>query len=451
MNDVVIVGGGSAGCILASRLSEDASRKVLLLESGPVFSSFPESLLDPNRMDETYDWGTVSARDSIPLRRGKVLGGGSAVNAAVAIRARPADFNRWKRAGIDGWSLAEIQQAYERILVPVVQPPLESLTPGCQGFIASATENGFALIADFNGADAQGVGPHPRNVVGGVRVNAAMAYLTEPVRARPNLKIRGETRVVEVLLDRQRATGVRLADGRIERAGEVILAAGVYGSPEILLRSGIGPAADLKAIGISAIVDVPVGRRLMDHPLLYTLYALKPHAARLKPAAGALVCTGSSIAGPGELDLQIAATHFADPSLSPTGAVIGLGAAVTLPESRGSVALASRDVLRIDPRFLTEERDRVRLAEARELADGIARTAPLCDLIECELESPGLRSYHHGTSTAPMREVVDGAGRVYGLDGLRVIDASILPEIPSMPTNLTVMMAAERIAAAIDL
>src|SRR5581483_5352919 len=151
MNDVVIVGGGSAGCILASRLSEDASRKVLLLESGPVFSSFPESLLDPNRMDETYDWGTVSARDSIPLRRGKVLGGGSAVNAAVAIRARPAGFNRWKRAGIDGWSLAEIQQAYERILVPVVQPPLESLTPGCQGFIASATENGFALIADFNG------------------------------------------------------------------------------------------------------------------------------------------------------------------------------------------------------------------------------------------------------------------------------------------------------------
>ncbi len=454
MNDVLIVGGGSAGCVLASRLSENASRKVLLLEAGPAFSSFPDSLLDPNRMgSDAFDWGTIAAGDAIPLRRGKVLGGSSTVNAAVAIRARAADFARWARAGIDGWSFPKVQESFDKILMPVVQPSVDSLTPGCQGFIASARENGLALVVDFNGDDPHGVGPHPRNVSGGMRVNAAMAYLTESVRTRPNLEVRGGIQVTQILFDSHRAIGVLLEDGRIEHAGEVILAAGVYGTAAILLRSGIGPAADLGALGIAMVADLPVGRRLLDHPLLYRVYALKPHAGRREPVVGALVWTRSSMAGPDELDLQITATHFADPSLSPTGSAIGLGVAVTLPESRGTLTLASRDPAvapRIEPGLLVEEKDRARLAEAVELAQRVARTAPFRDLIECELESPGLRSYSHGTSTAPMGEVVDSTGSVYGVEGLRVVDASILPEIPSAPTNLTVMMAAERIAAMLD-
>ena len=451
MNDIVIVGGGSAGCILASRLSEDPWREVLLLEAGPSFLSFPEVLVDPDRMGpDEYDWGTAGTRDGIPLRRGKVLGGSSTVNAAVAIRARSSDFERWSRAGIEGWSLTQIQESFDKLLVPVVQPPPESLTPGCQRFISGAMENGLALVTDFNGPDSCGVGPHPRNVSGGVRVNAAMAYLTHSVRARPNLEVRGDTHVVEILFDGSRATGVYLSDGRIERGGEVILAAGVYGSAAILLRSGIGPADDLRALGIRPVADLPVGLRLMDHPLLYRLYSLKPNASRRVPVVGALVWTRSSIAVPGELDLQITATHFADPSLSPTGSAIGLGVSVTLPESRGTVTLVSRDTMRIDSRFLSEEPDRQRLEEALHLAERIAGAPAFRDLIECELESPGLRSYHHGTSTAPMGEVVDSTGRVYGIQGLRIADASILPEIPSAPTNLTVIMVAERIAAAIN-
>jgi choline dehydrogenase len=261
-----------------------------------------------------------------------------------------------------------------------------------------------------------------------------------------------------------RAIGLRLADGTVELGGETILSAGVYGTPGILMRSGVGPAADLLNLGIPVIADLPVGQRLMDHPFVYTVHALKAGAKQMKPAVGALVWTRSQSAGPDELDLQIAATHFFDPAASPTGAAIVLAVAVTCPDSAGTFKLTGRDpddAPRIDVHFLAESRDRQRMLEGIELARTLARTPPLRDLIDSEITGSAdllssLRSYHHGTSTAPMggdrddSAVVDSLGIVRGVQGLRVVDASIFPAVPSAPTHLTVIMAAEHIARRIN-
>jgi choline dehydrogenase len=484
--DIVIAGAGSSGAVLAARLTEDAHRRVLLLEAGPAYepAHFPKVLTDPNLSggDDLHDWGFVSEpgflSHPIQLRRGKVLGGSSTTNAGVAIRARFADFERWRTRGISGWSFEEVLETFKRLEntssgderwhgrtgpFPIRQPTVESLTPSCQAFVASAQVVAFTSLDDFNGAEQHGVGPQPRNVVDGIRQNAATSYLTESVRRRPNLTVRGGTDVDRVLFEGRRAIGVRLSDGDIEFAAETILAAGVYGTPGILMRSGIGPAEHLHGLDIPVVADLPVGRRLMDHPFVYTVYALVPRAKTMTPAVGALVWTRSQDAGPDELDLQIAATHFFDPPLSPTGGAIVLAVAVTLPDSIGTFTLGSRDprqAPRINPNFLAETRDRGRLLEGIELARAIARTPPLRDLVDVELTAgtdllSNLRSYHHATSTAPMgcdgdpSAVVDSLGIIRGVSGLRVVDASILPEVPSAPTNLTVIMAAEHIAARI--
>jgi choline dehydrogenase len=291
------------------------------------------------------------------------------------------------------------------------------------------------------------------------------------VRHRPNLTIRGGVQVDRVIFEDDHARGVRLVDGSFERATTTILSAGVYGSPAILMRSGIGPAHDLRALDIPVVADVPVGRRLMDHPFFYDVYALVPQTREMEPAAGALLWTNSSVAGPRELDVHISATHFFDPTQSPTGGAIVLGVAITLPDSIGTLALTSldpRQAPRIDLNFLAAPRDRRRLLEGVKLSRKLGRTNPFADLVEREMSPEptvqddaalmaGIRStldtYQHATSTALMggeqdaSAVVDWLGAVRGVEDLRVVDASIFPEIPSTPTNLTVIMAAENIAA----
>lgn len=329
---------------------------------------------------------------------------------------------------------------------------------------------GLQRIDDFNAAAQNGIGPYPLNVADGVRQNTGIVYLTDEVRCRPNLTIRSEVQVDRVIVEGGHARGVHLIDGSVERATTTILSAGVYGSPAILLRSGIGPANDMRVLGIPVIADLPVGRQLMDHPFYYNVYALAPPASGMEPVAGALIWTSSLEAAPGELDVQISATHFAPPP-SPTGGAIVLCVAVTRPDSVGTVTLASpdpRQAPRIDLNFLAEAHDRRRLLEGVKLSRTLGRTSPFADLVTLEI-FPGptvqddaglmaairstLDTYQHGTSTAPMGSeqdasaVVDWLGAVRGVEDLRVVDASIFPDIPSTPTNLTVIMAAEHIAA----
>jgi choline dehydrogenase len=340
-----------------------------------------------------------------------------------------------------------------------------------RAFVEASEAIGLPHVADFNGATQHGVGPYPLNVVDGVRINTGMAYLTSAVRARPNLAIRGDADVDNVVIEGKRALGVKLVDGEVLSAGEVILAAGTFGSPAILMRSGIGPSGHLSNLGIATIVDLPVGDRLQDQPFFYNVYALKREANAMKPASGAIVWTRSENAAPGDLDLHISGTHLIDPNASPTGGAIVLAAAVTLPRSIGRLRLSNRNPRAapdIHYNFFDDRNDLDRLAEAVLLSRKIGRTAPFSDLIDHEM-APGnavddiaalranivasVAAYLHPTSTVPMgadsdpTAAVDAWGKVRGVEALRVVDASILPDIPSVATNVTTIMVAERIAA----
>jgi choline dehydrogenase len=492
--DVVIVGGGAAGAVMAARLSEDPARSVVLLEAGRAYAliSEPSDLRDPGHVpgEPEHDWGYTGrgsrSAAEIFVPSGKALGGSSAVNAAIAMRARDEDIREWQSGGLEGWSVEQVESAFATLerhvggddgdhgragTFPIHQERYEELSTSLKAFVDASVALGFPHVPRFDGQASGGVGPYPVNVVDGVRQHTGRVYLTDDVRSRPNLEIRGGVMVDRVAVDAGRATGVVASDGTVIEADEVLLSAGAYGSAAILLRSGIGPAAELGDHGIDVVVDLPVGQHLHEHPFFYNPYSLVSGALDMAPRVGALLWTASSEAKGGELDLHVAATHLMDPSLSPTGGAIVLATALVKPESRGSVRLRSRnptDPPIIDCNFLGTPRDRSRMLEGVKLGRAIGRHPALAPLLEAELIAgadvqddaelaefieSNINTYGHPTATAPMGApndpwgVVDARGAVKGTSALRVVDASIMPAVPSVATNLTTIMLAERIAA----
>jgi choline dehydrogenase len=389
----------------------------------------------------------------------------------------------WQIHGVEGWAWDEVLETFKALEntdsgddayhgrtgpVSVRQRTYDELTPGLRRFIDASIADGYKHVDDFNGDDPEGVGGCPVNIVDGVRQSSAVAYLPDEVRRRPNLTIVGDVVVDKVLFDGTTATGVISSTRVIYPAKEVVLSAGTYGSAAILLRSGVGPARDLADLGIATIADLPVGQHFQDQPIFYNAYALSGNAIQMSPAVGALLWFRSSLTKDGELDLHISATHLLDGSLSPTGGAIVFAASVVLPESFGTLRISSTGPNvqpLIDNNFLATERDQLRILEGVKVSRRLARSpvfGPLqagellpgdavSDEALPEVIAANLATYGHPTSTVPMggptnsAAVVDSVGAVRGLQNLRIVDASIIPRVPSTVTNPTTIVVAEHI------
>jgi len=486
----IIVGAGSAGSVLAARLSERADSSVVLLEGGPDYSSvsaLPPEIRSGLGPAFSHDWGYGSEAGrlgrSVPLPRARLVGGCSATNAALALRARPADFAHWVSSERARWSFEEVQREYRELEadadfdddwhgrsgpVPIRRFALEEFLPEHRAFYDAAVRRGFAAVADHNDPHAAGVGALPLNVVDGVRQSAALTHLA-PARQRSNLTIRPDTLVDRILFEGRRAVAVSLAGSAETVEGDaVILAAGAYASPALLMRSGVGPADHLRSLGVGVVEDLPgVGGDLADHPLLGLRYD-GPAPADGLPGAQ-IVLTAASSEAEEELDLQVFPwTPYAD-AVSPSGGVFTVFVALMRPLSRGRVSLRSpepEDAPLIDLGYFTDSADMPRMMHGTRLAHTLAGTAPLSSftsrklsaaaqpsLTDDELERAILAevaTYHHPVGTCRMGipgdpgAVVDATGAVLGLEGLFVVDASIMPSVPSVNTNLTTLMLAQR-------
>lgn len=475
--DVVVVGAGSAGCVVAARLSEEGTRRVALVEAGPDFA--PDALPDDVRsaVDVTaaYDWGYHSeptpAGNRLGLIRGRLVGGSSAVNACFALRGDGAVYDEWAALGNDGWSFDDVLATFVALEtdhdrtdpwhgsagpVGIRRYSRSELSRVQSAFVDAAVATGHPFEEDLNRPGGSGVGHVPMNAVDGVRQSAALTHL-DAARGRPNFEVISDAEVDRVMISDDRATGVRLVDGRTIDADEVVLCAGAYGSPAVLLRSGVGPSEHLRHIGVDVVADVPgVGENLVDHPVIWFFaQTAEPAAPGTVAQQTALVATSSGSPVP---DLQVLPRYAAA-----DGPVFIVDAAVMRPQARGTVRLVSADpraAPAINPRFLSADADVTRMVEAIELGKQVLQARPLADLVEIDFAPAGdlaayakanVQSYLHPVGTCRMGPrgddgaVVDAHGRVHGIGGLSVIDASVMPTIPTANTNLPTMMLAEHL------
>ncbi|MET8946691.1 GMC oxidoreductase [Streptomyces sp. NPDC004542] len=481
--DVVVLGGGVAGCVLAARLTEDPGRSVCLVEAGPDYGprqrTWPEKILNARVLPRDDVWERHTAFYRI---RARILGGSSCINGAWNTWGSHADHAEWTRAGGERWSARALEpyrlRAVERMGLRAV--PDNELSAWASAALGAARELGYREV-DMGAPGRPGYGRPLLNSAGGLRRNAAFAYLDPATRSRPNLTILADALVDRLSVRAGRVSGVHaVLDGeRVTlQADTYVLASGTFGSPAVLLRSGIGPAAQLKENGIRCEADLPgVGANLSDQPGVFV--PLSPTdglngALAAKEAAGELynsrmlIRAASEYCPDGAWDLHLLPTAGAPlfGALPPGRYEAGVSAFLMKPVSRGHVRLRSADPLEppeIAPAFLTDPagRDiavlRAGLEKAEELAAVLKPLAVPSDGAPAHaLSDAGLRdrvgTYWHPVGTCAMgpaedpRSVVDGQGAVHGVAGLRVADASILPTVPAANTQLPVLAVAEMLA-----
>lgn len=491
--DYVVIGAGSAGCVLASRLSE-GDAKVLLLEAGGEDTK--EELRVPPAWPALWgtevDWafettpqpGTGNLPHNWP--RGKVLGGSSSINAMVYLRGHRSDFDNWAAGGATGWDYDSVLPYFKKMETveegdpnyrgtngPMRPKIAADPNPLSEVFLAAAKEIGYPTTDDFNGATQEGVGWHELTIADGMRQSTALAYL-HPAMDRPNLTVHTSAHARRLLFDGKRCTGVEYErDGSVEMAtaeAEVIVSAGAVNSPQLLLLSGVGPADHLREVGVDVVHDLPgVGENLHDHPLLGLVFEadseIAPGTAN-HAETSALWRSDPSLPGP---DMQFMFIHvpFHPPHLQapPNSYTFGIA---TIPDSRGWVRLASADPKAtplINPNYLGEDSDVRRLLFGIEKARELNSTSAFSEWGTTEVlagehirDEAGLRdfisrgtgTYYHPVGTCKIgvddAAVVDPELRVHGIEGLRVADASVMPTVVCVNTNAATIMIGEKAA-----
>lgn len=498
--DVVVVGAGSAGCVLAARLSEDPRRRVLLLEAGEENRSI--DVRRPNRFSlllaSACNWGYATVRQSacnwrvIDCPRGKLLGGTSAINAMVHVRGDRFDFDHWEALGATGWNWDSVHAAFikaEKRLRSESTPrsgdgPLTLSSPRAPhplstAFVRAAVAAGHPHNEDFSGPSILGAGLYQRTIdEDGLRCSSADAYL-EPARSRPNLQIVTGAHALRLRFDGRRCIGVDvLVNGGFAFVGahtEVVVCAGAIDSPRLLMRSGVGDPCELESLGIEVVSPLPeVGRNLQDHPAFGLLFEPRERheiAADSNFAEAGLFMRSEHHHDPGfDADLQLNMLPAAPVLAALRGQPRGMAIAVSpcRPRSRGRVWLRSAnpfDAPLIDPAYLSEARDIALIMEGVRAVRSIVRAEPLASLLASEL-APGsgvsndeqldraIRAsadcVWHPVGTCRMGNdpsaVVDPRLRIQGVDCVRVADASVMPQITSANTNAPTIMIGERAA-----
>ena len=515
--DYVVIGAGSAGCTVASRLSEDRDRSVLLLEAGGSNRRLEvrAPLAFSKQFHGKLDWDYWTEPEQylggrrIYSPRGKMLGGSSSMNAMIYIRGNRLDYDSWATSGATGWSYDEVlplfrrsenneqlENRYHARRGPLNVTRIRDVDPICRALVDAAGSLGIPRNADFNGERQDGTGQFQVTQRRGMRFSANEAYL-RPARRRPNLKIRTNALVSKVVVERGRAVGVEVTDGkhgleRIDVAGEVILAAGAFNTPALLQHSGIGPADFLRSLGVAPVADLPaVGEHLMEHPLVYVTYELASgqigmfdaeepkHALkwmlqrRGKLASnfaecGAHIRTDASMPAPNFQLLFGAGFFFEHALMSWDAPAAVIGASFIAPCSRGTVHIRSADPRRkpaVTLNMLSHQSEMEEMIDAVTRAREIAAATPARSLLATEI-TPGAdvktreqiaawirttcqHTYHASCSArigSPEDGVVDTELRVHGIEHLRIADCSVMPTIPRGNTHAPAVMIGERCA-----